>query len=124
MNPHQLNWLWKLAELMYCCQTKGEYLLWLINIYISSSLNELPVIRGHKPRQRRRARQSDVDAIERLQKFVEQKPNKLSRRESMCDVRRVLEYELRVPPRVRSRRRGSVPERFDFERYKKSKKFK
>ena len=42
----------------------------------------------------------------------------------MCDVRRVLEYELRVPPRVRSRRRGSVPERFDFERYKKSKKFK
>ena len=65
-----------------------------------------------------------MEAIERLERFLEQKPNTLTRRESMCDVRRVLEYELRVPPRVRSRRRGSVPERFDFERYKKSKKFK
>ena len=65
-----------------------------------------------------------MEAIERLERFLEQKPNTLTRRESMCDVRRTIEYDLRVPPRIRTRRRGSVPAALDFDEYKKRRGFK
>ena len=73
---------------------------------------------------KKKARKADIEAIERMERFLQQTPNQLQRRESMGDVRRTLEYDLRVPPRVRTRRRGSVPPAFDFEDYKRRKGFK
>ena len=65
-----------------------------------------------------------MESIERLEAFLAQKPNKLTRRESFVNVKKPVSPEFRVPTRVRRKRRNSLPGSMEFEAYKKEKFYK
>ncbi|XP_071786267.1 uncharacterized protein [Asterias amurensis] len=77
-----------------------------------------------KHRGKKKRKPLDPRRLNEIEAFLKQEPRKLSRAESLPKVKMPVPLQLRVPPKVRSHRRGSLPELLDFEEFVQEKKDK
>ncbi|XP_022099054.1 uncharacterized protein LOC110983798 isoform X2 [Acanthaster planci] len=70
-----------------------------------------------KNRGKKKKRPLDPRRLDAIEAFLRQPPRRIHRSESLPKVKMPVPWVLRVPPRVRSRRRGSLPDLLDFDEY-------
>ncbi|CAH1776552.1 unnamed protein product [Owenia fusiformis] len=77
----------------------------------------LPKNKKSKVDKKKKRKVTDMARLEQIERFLKIPARPLQRSMSLPRVRGPIEYELRVPPQVRRRERGSVPDIFNFSKY-------
>ncbi|XP_038063059.1 uncharacterized protein LOC119733763 isoform X2 [Patiria miniata] len=70
-----------------------------------------------KNRGKKKRRPLDPRRLDAIEAFLMQRPRRIHRSESLPKIQMPVAWGLRVPPRVRSLRRGSLPDSLDFDEY-------